>query len=164
LPCRWRAAAVPAPFAGRPLRAFTPAALLFFLESERGLPIDRLGVSALLVLVRLADRRLAACLFRSAVADEIGRQLVMLFERPAGAHGALQNDARCCHGRRDNTGILTLPRSSLVEKVVSAPLASRAAFIEGAATARSKKPSEVSYVFSFLAIRVHSCAAGQITM
>jgi hypothetical protein len=41
-----------------------------------------------------------------------------------------------------------------------APRPSRAAFIDGAATARSKKPSEVWYVFSFLAIPALSCAAG----
>jgi hypothetical protein len=47
--------------------------------------------------------------------------------------------------------------------LLSAPQASSAAFIDGAAIARSKKPSEVWYVLSFLAIRALS-SADQITM
>jgi hypothetical protein len=113
------------------------------------------------MLLRLAAQRLAGSgLLRSALANEIGRQLGVLLEGPAGADGTLQHDARRRHGRRNDVRILALLRRAPVKRLLSAPQASRAAFIDGAAIARSKKSSEVSYVFSFLAIRVLSCTAG----
>jgi hypothetical protein len=141
------------------LRAFALAAFLLLLESERCLPISRLVRGPHRLLLRLTPHRPAACLIRNVVASQIRRQLGVLFERPAGTDGTLQNDARRSHGRRDDVGILAFLRRALVKRLLSAPHASRAAFIDGAATARSKKPSEVWYVFSFLAIPALSCAA-----
>jgi hypothetical protein len=77
-------------------------------------------------LLRLAAWRLADGLRRASVAVEIGWQLRILLERPAGADGTLQDDARLRNGCGDDV---------------------RAAFIDGAAIARSKKPSDVWYVF-----------------
>src|ERR1700747_1659114 len=76
------------------LRAFTLAPLLLLLESERGLPVGRLVLGRLRMLLRLRPHRPAACLLRNVVAGEIGRQLSVLFEGPAGADGTLQNDTR----------------------------------------------------------------------
>src|ERR1700746_536056 len=57
------------------------------------------------MLPRLTPQRAAAYLLRSVVAGEIGRQLGVLFECPAGADGTFQNDARRSHGRRDDVRI-----------------------------------------------------------
>src|SRR5579872_5557303 len=99
------------------LRPFALATLLLLLESERSLPISRLVRGSLRVLLRFTPHRPAACLLRNVVAGEIGRQLGVLFEWPAGADGTLQNDAGRSHGRRDDVGILALLRRALVKKI-----------------------------------------------
>ena len=68
----------------------------------------------------------------------------MLLEGPIRTHRALEHDARLRHGRRHDVRILALLGRALVNRLLSAPQASKAAFIEGAAIARSKNPSEVS--------------------
>src|ERR1700757_5087641 len=99
------------------LRAFALAAFLLLLEGDRGLPVGRMVLGPLRMLLRLWPHRPAACLLRNVVAGEIGRQLGLLFERPAGADGTLQNDARRSHGRRDDVGILALLRRALVKEI-----------------------------------------------
>src|SRR6516162_3672011 len=99
------------------LRAFALAAFLLLLESERGLPLSRPVRGPLRMLLRLTPHRAAACLLRNVVAGEIGRQLGVLFEGPAGADGTLQNDARRNQGSRDDVGILALLRRALVKKI-----------------------------------------------
>ena len=65
------------------LRAFALATLLLLLESERGLSVGRVVGGLLLMLLRLAAQRLAGSgLLRSALANEIGRQLGVLLEGP----------------------------------------------------------------------------------
>ena len=65
------------------LRAFALATLLLLLESERGLSVGRVVGGLLRMLLRLAAQRLAGSgLLRSALANEIGRQLGVLLEGP----------------------------------------------------------------------------------
>ena len=52
-----------------------------------------------------------------------------------------KHDAGFCHS--GGNGVIRFLRKALMEQVVPAPHASNVAFIEGAATARSKKPADV---------------------
>jgi hypothetical protein len=65
----------------------------------------------------------------------------MLAKRSVGSDRAPENDARLRHGRGDDVRIVAFLRRALVEKIAVG--ASIAAFIDGAATAKSKKPNEV---------------------
>ncbi|GLR98678.1 hypothetical protein GCM10007858_63210 [Bradyrhizobium liaoningense] len=67
----------------------------------------------------------------------------MLPEWPVGADGSLQNDARRIHSRLDDVQIVAFLRRALVKEIAIGAPGFEAAFIEGAAIARSKKPSEV---------------------
>jgi hypothetical protein len=68
----------------------------------------------------------------------------MLREGPIRTHRTLEHDARLRHGRRHNVRILALLGRALVKEIAVRAPGSKAAFIEGAAIARSKNPSEVS--------------------
>src|SRR4051794_32866851 len=57
--------------------------------------------------------------------------------------GRLRNDAWLGHGGRYDVGIVALPCGALMEKIAVRAQASSAAFMDGAAIAWSKKPSEV---------------------
>jgi hypothetical protein len=76
----------------------------------------------------------------------------MLAEGAVGSYGAPENNARLRHRRGHDVGIVALLRRTPVERLLSATHTSRAAFMNGAAIAKSKKPSEVWSVFSFLAM------------
>ena len=67
----------------------------------------------------------------------------MLGERPARSDGPAQHDARFCHGRGDDVRILAFLGRALMKRLLSAPHASSAAFIDGAAISWSKKLSDV---------------------
>lgn len=73
-------------------------------------------------------------------------------EPSAGSHGPFEDDAWLSHGCGDNVRISALHCRASWKRLLSAPHASRAAFIDGAAMDCSKKPSDVWYVSSFLAI------------
>jgi hypothetical protein len=68
----------------------------------------------------------------------------MLLEGPIRTHRTLEHDAGLRHGRRHDVWILALLGGALVKEIAVRAQASKAAFIEGAAIARSKNPSEVS--------------------
>src|SRR5690242_7366941 len=72
------------------LHAFALAALLLLLESERGLPVARLVRGPLGTFRRLTLLRPPSCRLRNVFTGEIGRQLGVFLEAPAGPDGALQ--------------------------------------------------------------------------
>ncbi len=75
--------------------------------------------------------------------------------RHAIAPRALENDARLLHGSGNDGWVVAFLCRALVEEILVGAQASNAAFIDGAAIARSKKPREVWKVFSFLAMDVY---------
>jgi len=83
---------------------------------------------------RLAAPRLAIGFLRLSAIAEIGGQFGMFAEGPIGSNGAPENDARLRQGRGDDVWIVAFLRRALVKEI---------AVIDGAAIARSKKPSEV---------------------
>jgi hypothetical protein len=122
-------------------RPFTLAPLLFLFEGESGLSF-RSPVDGAIGLLRLMAFRLAGG-FRWSAAAKISGQLGMFAERSVCSDRAPENDAGLCHGRGDDVRVVALLRRALVEEIAVCAHTSRAAFMEGAAIARSKKPSEV---------------------
>jgi hypothetical protein len=68
----------------------------------------------------------------------------MLLEAPIRTHRTLEHDTRLRHGHRHDVRILALLSRALVKEIAVRAPGFQAAFIEGAAIARSKNPSEVS--------------------
>jgi hypothetical protein len=67
----------------------------------------------------------------------------MLLEGSIRTHGTLEHNAWLRHGCCHDVRILALLGRALVKEIAVRAQASKAAFIEGAAIARSKNPSEV---------------------
>ena len=67
----------------------------------------------------------------------------MFAERAIRSDRAPQNDARFGDRGRDDRGIIGFLCKALVEEVRLQPQACKAAFLDGAAMARSKNPTEV---------------------
>lgn len=81
--------------------------------------------------------------FRRASGAQIGKQFGMLAEGSIGSDGAPENDAKLLHGCSDDVRIVACFRRTLVEEIAIGAPCSRAAFLEGAAIARSKKPNDL---------------------
>ncbi|MCK1716072.1 hypothetical protein [Bradyrhizobium sp. 143] len=94
-------------------------------------------------LADLADRSLlrhrSALLWsaRGPTAIENGGQTSVLGEAPAQCRRALENHAKFGHRRGDHVRIVRLVGDALMEEVTAGAQASKAAFIDGAAIARS---------------------------
>jgi hypothetical protein len=79
--------------------------------------------------------------FRLLIRQMLG-QVSMFGETPVGAHGPPLDDAWLRHRRRDNGRLVGLLCKALVKEIAFRARASKGAFIDGAAIARSKKPSD----------------------
>jgi hypothetical protein len=123
-------------------RPFALAAPLLLFEGESGLSLRRLVDGARGRPFCPRTFRLAGG-FRWPGTAKIGGQLGMFAEGSVGSNGTPENNARFLHGRGNHVRIVTFLRRALMEEIAVGPHASRAAFIDGAAIARSKKPSEV---------------------
>ena len=80
-------------------------------------------------------------------------------ERPLGADRTLQNDTRRSHCRCNDVGILALPRRAQVKQIAVGTSRFQSRFHRWRYYRQIEK-AQRSYVFSFLAIRALSCAAG----
>ena len=78
-----------------------------------------------------------------SILGEVLRQLGVLAEGAVRADRSLEDNARLRHGRGEYVRVGALLRRTLMKQIAVGAPASRAAFIDGAAIACSKKPSEV---------------------
>jgi hypothetical protein len=124
------------------LGALARSPLPLLLERERGLAIRRPVDGLLRVLLRPAASNLAAGLLRSAVAGDIPGQFGMLLNGPLEPTGCFSTTPGFVMLAAMTSGSWLSFAAPWWKRLQSAPHASRAAFIEGAA-ACLKKPSDV---------------------
>ena len=126
-------------------RSFALTPLLLLFEGESGLSRRRLVDGTEEGFFAFGPFGLRAVFFSPEPPRLVGSSS-MLAEGSVGSDWAPEHNARFRHGRGDDVRIVTFLRRALMEEIAVGPHASRAAFIDGAAIARSKKPSESEYL------------------
>jgi hypothetical protein len=106
-----------------------------------GFPIRRL-ISPSRRFLRLAAWGFGCWLLPTTLSQVLW-QLGVLAERSIRSNRTFEDDTGLGHGRVDDVLICAFPRSAWWNRLLSAPQASKAAFIDGAAIACSKNPNEV---------------------
>jgi hypothetical protein len=124
-------------------RLLTLAALLLPFEGETSLPLRRLLDRPEGRLLRLTDFRLAGGFCRSFAVAQIGGQVGMLAKDPSDPTERLRTTPGFAMVAAMTSESSLSFAAPWWKRLLSAPHASRAAFIDGAAIARSKKPGEV---------------------
>jgi hypothetical protein len=111
------------------LPALVVTSALLLLESDYGLA-DRLIVDRPRHFFPTGLRKTLFWRGPRAISGQMRRQMRMLTEGPTWSHWTSENDAGFRHSRSDNLGIAALLGDTLMKKLLPAPQASKAAFID----------------------------------